>query len=368
MLEPPTERNPAFCPGEIVAPLKTRARLAEYPAVAIAKPRELPSSESGVRPEDEHFHAYSPSHEWWSESYFWDWLDHRGEQAGHCRFSVHPNQKRAWLSLYIVCGGEWIAIDEPRLPLGPFRTKPLRYSGWGLELRCDVEEPLHTGKLRVAGSGRVMHGPRAGAIVPIRIDLAIAGISAPHFLGDGSVLGASSHDLSGYRTNRYQQLVTVRGTVRAGSETGSFEGYGARDHSWGPRSWNMEWETLSLHGPDQHIRASVTRIPNVGRFATGHIYGESWASIVEADFRLEGSGADPSSLAPSSVTIKTDGGALCTGTVQPISAVEVDITHTDVNASRTLCTRSLVRFVPDGPRRRKQRPLLGWLETNRFKE
>ena len=110
----------------------------------------------------------------------------------------------------------------------------------------------------------------------------------------------------------------------------------------------------------------MTRIPNVGRFATGHIFGESLVSVVEVDFRLEGDGDDPSSLAPGSVAISTEDGTLCTGTIEPISAAEVDITHTDVDASRTRCTRTLVRFVPDGPRRTKQRPLLGWLETNRF--
>ncbi len=128
----------------------------------------------------------------------------------------------------------------------------------------------------------------------------------------------------------------------------------------------MEWEILSLHSAHQHIRASVTRIPNVGRFATGHIYGERWVSVVEADFRLEGGGADAPSLASGNVAIKAEDGTLCTGTIQPISAVEVDISHTDVDAARTRCTRTLVRFVPDGPRRRKQQPLLGWLETNRF--
>ena len=344
-------------------------RPAEYTRVAnqrIGKSDQLP--EFGIRPEDELFHLHSPSHEWWSESYFWDWLDDRGEQAGHCRIAVHPNQKRAWLSLYIVQDGQWIAIDEPRLPLEPFSQDPLRYTGWGLELSSEVEESMHSGKLRVAGWGRVMHGPRAGSIVPIRIDLAIAGIRPPHLLGSGTVLSANSPDPGGYETNRYQQLITVRGTVRVGPHAESFEGVGARDHSWGPRSWNMEWETLSLHGPGRHIRASVTRIPNVGRFASGHIYAESLVSVVEVDFRLKGGEANSSMLASGSVAIKTEDGALCTGTLEPISAVEIDISHTDVDAGRTRCTRTLLRFVPDGPKRKKRQPLLGWLETNRFSE
>lgn len=320
----------------------------------------------GVQPGDEVFHAHSPNHAWWSESYFWDWLDDRGERAGHCRIGVHPNQKRAWLSLYTVHDGEWIAIDEPRLPLEPFSQDPLRYSGWGLELCSDVEEPMHSGKLRVAGSGRVMHGPRAGSIVPIRIDLAIAGIRAPHLLGSGTILGTKAQNPAGYETNRYQQFITVRGTVRAGTHVESFEGVGARDHSWGPRSWNLEWETLSLHGPSRHIRASVTRIPNVGRFATGHIYTENLVSVVEVDFRLEEDGANLSLLASGSVAIKTEDGGLCTGRIEPISAVEIDISHTDVDASRSRCVRTLVRFVPDGPKRKQRQPLLGWLETNRF--
>ena len=126
---------------------------------------ELGPGQFGIVPADEGPHPHSPDHEWWNESYFWDWFDARGERAGHCRIGVHPNQDRAWLWFYLYNGAEWVAIEEPRLPMRDFDREKLRYDRWGLRFDYEVTAPLRAGRLCVSGFGRVVSGPRAGMLL-----------------------------------------------------------------------------------------------------------------------------------------------------------------------------------------------------------
>ena len=63
----------------------------------------------------------------------------------------------------------------------------------------------------------------------------------------------------------YEQHMRVTGTIDMGDETLEIEGYGLRDHSWGPRYWQAieryEWLTMNF-GPD--LGAMVTRVQVAG--------------------------------------------------------------------------------------------------------
>ena len=39
----------------------------------------------------------------------------------------------------------------------------------------------------------------------------------------------------------YEQLVTARGSIRVGDQEWQIDGFGLRDHSWGPRYWQAPW-------------------------------------------------------------------------------------------------------------------------------
>jgi len=325
----------------------------------------------GIAPEDELFHVHSSRPEWWNESFSWDWFDERGERAGHCRFATFPNQDRAWVCLYLYDGAgdgapEWIALDEPRLPLANVDRDELTFRSAGFELRYQPFDPLRTGSLGFSGRGRALSGPRAGALIDLDLDLEIAGIDAPHSRGVGNVASAES---AGVSTNRFVQSTDVHGTIRAGSDPVEFVGFGDRDHAWGPRSWNMEWEFVSLRGPGRRLQAAVRKIPNVGRFATGFVLGDEFTSVSEADFRVEFERGPQSVPTRASLAIKTEDSKLITGHLEPISGVEIDLSHTDSPRERTRFHRTLVRFVEDGVKpRRKRPPTIGWFETNRYLE
>jgi hypothetical protein len=313
----------------------------------------------GIVPEDEQIHPHSPDHEWWNESYFWDWFDARGEWAGHCRFGLHPNQGRAWLWLYLTDGSDWVAIEEPRLPLAEVPLPRLRYAGWGLDFAYEVRDPLRAGRLRCGGFGRVVSGPRAGMILPVGADLEVRAIGPPHAR---SASEASSHRAEGYATNRFEQPTAVRGTLHLGDARRDFQGRGQRDHSWGPRPWNMEWEFLVLNDSRFRLQCAVVRIPGVPRIATGYLDRDGAASIEAADFRLRYDDGCVTRPVRGEVAVKTEDGRTLSGSFEPITAAEIDITHCFEPPTRSVYRRALVRFRADDG----SDPVLGWLESNRF--
>src|SRR5512139_122367 len=118
----------------------------------------------GIRFEDEGLHPFDPKEEWWNESWFWDWFDDAGELAGHCRIGLHPVQKRAWAWLFLYHRGQWVALEETRLPLGDIQLPRVAYDKWGLSFAYDAIQPLRSGRFRFSGFGRVISGPRTGVI------------------------------------------------------------------------------------------------------------------------------------------------------------------------------------------------------------
>jgi hypothetical protein len=56
---------------------------------------------------------------------------------------------------------------------------------------------------------------------------------------DGSPITEDAEQ--GFARGHYEQHVGARGVVRVGDEEWAVEGFGLRDHSWGPRFWQSPW-------------------------------------------------------------------------------------------------------------------------------
>ena len=62
-----------------------------------------------------------------------------------------------------------------------------------------------------------------------------------------------------FAKGHYEQLVAGKGSIRVGDEEFAIDGYGLRDHSWGPRYWQAPWYYRWLTaniGPDFGFMAS----------------------------------------------------------------------------------------------------------------
>lgn len=325
--------------------------------------RELTDSELthfGIRFEDEGLHPFDPKEEWWNESWFWDWFDDTGTLAGHCRIGLHPAQQRAWAWLFLYHRGEWIAVEETRLPLGDVQLPRVAYDKWGLRFAYDAISPLRSGRLRFSGFGRVVAGPRAGVILPTGVELEIRSIGPPHTTGRGNVAG---HMSDVFDACRFEQPITAQGTLRIDDATHSFRGRGERDHSWGPRNWNIEWTFLVANGATMRLQCAEVTIPNVTRLGVGYLQRDTTVSLsnVSLDFECH----DDNVLRPfgGRFAVTAEDGSTFAARVEVISAAEIDIAHTFVPPRPSIYRRALIRVHPEDG----SAPLLGWAELNYFR-
>jgi hypothetical protein len=322
----------------------------------------------GVGFDDEGPHRFDPAVEWWNESWFWDWFDADGRIAGHCRVGLHPNQQRAWIWFYHFADGEWIALEETRLPItdlcrleagaSPSGRAVFAYQRWGLAFSWESEAPLRSGRLRVSGFGRVLSGPRTGLILPVGADLEVEAIGAAHSMGRARAPG---HESAQFPASRFEQPIALRGALRVDGHERHFEGRGERDHSWGPRHWNLEWTFLVLNGEDLRLQCAEARIPNVPPIRGGYLARATTVAITDARFAFAYRDEDLARPMAGVCTVSAADGTQLRFDIEPLSAAEIDITHTFVPPERSVYRRALVRGRrADGP------PLLGWVESNRF--
>ncbi len=315
----------------------------------------------GITPADEAPHPYSPDYEWWNESVFYDWYDRNGDNAGHCRIGWHPNQQRLWMWLFLWNGAEWVAIEEPRLPFAALHLPEIAYDdGWGLAFSYAVHEPLRRGRFAARGFGRVLCGPRAGMILPVAVELEVETVGAAHSLGQQNLAG---HSAEGYSVSRFEQPIAARGSYTIAGETRALDVRGERDHSWGPRWWNIEWNFLVANGDDYRVQATRVRVGEDSEIATGYLHRAKTHAATDVRFDLTFDDANVTRPVSGRFAIDAEDGVQLAGRIEPITATEIDITHTFVPPRRSVYRRSLIRVIPDDAA-----PAIGWLESNRFVE
>jgi hypothetical protein len=331
--------------------------------------REFDVTTFGMVPADEFPHPFSDDHNEWNESYFFDWYDATGTNAGHCRVGWHPVQKRVLFWLYLYNGSEWLVIEEYRLPFsalqlgsedGSGATKnAFAYEGWGLEFKYQPEQPLRSGRLNVSGFARVLCGVRQGMIKPVELELDITAVGPPYSRGGGSVNG---HSAANFSTDRYEQPTQSQGRMVIDGDTTELIVRGERDHSWGPRPWDMGWQFFVINNEHFSLLATQVEIPEWPLITMGyyHGHGEEMEPLSKTEFWLDFNSANPTQAVSGTFSLLCESGREIKGTIETISGTEIDITHTFSTPHRSEYRRSLIRcHFEDGTES------IGWLECNR---
>ncbi|MHB8670351.1 MAG: DUF7064 domain-containing protein [Acidimicrobiales bacterium] len=181
---------------------------------------EVPASDERRHP------AVAEPH--WSESWYFDFATADGALGGYVRLGLVPGTGRAWYWAHLVREGlALVAVRDHDVALPP--------EGGGLEVRAEglwaelvCETPLEHWSLGLEAFGVELEDPaeayrgERGMRVPFGLDLEWEGLCRPYpYPG----------------VTRYEQPCTVHGTVLVGDERIEFDGFGERDHSWGPRDW-----------------------------------------------------------------------------------------------------------------------------------
>lgn len=323
-------------------------------------------SQFGIVAEDEFPHPFSPDHPDWNESYFFDWYNEDASFAGHCRIGWHPVQERVLFWLYVYHDQEWLMIEEYRLPVTALALesegRAFSYDGWGLEFSYTPQVALLSGTLNVSGFARVIHGKRLGMVLPVNLSLQVDAVAPPHSRGAGEV---ESHSAQGYSTNRYEQPLEAQCAVAIDGVESTFDVRGERDHSWGPRPWDMEWSFVVINNPEFSLQATVVKIPEWPEIKMGYFKSSSgdMINLTDVDFQLEYDALAPARAVQGRITLTGENGAVIEADVSAVTGTEIDITHTFGSPKRTEYRRSLVNCQFHGDHEGVVSP--GWFECNR---
>ncbi|GAB3385425.1 DUF7064 domain-containing protein [Amycolatopsis echigonensis] len=197
-----------------------------------------------MRPEDDYTHPVGPEVNF-NESMYFHVHDPGAGLGGFVRLANRPNEGRGEMTicLYLPDGKVAFAFQRPEV------LSNERFDAAGL--RFVVREPFQHIDITFDGEVFVLDDPsqladpgaafRGSRELRCALELAITGVAPvfDHTFETGEESFAPHH---------YEQLLSARGRVRIGARSTEVVGYGLRDHSWGPRSWQAPWFYRWLHG------------------------------------------------------------------------------------------------------------------------
>ena len=246
-------------------------------------------------PEDDYTHALGPEPTF-NESMYFNFFDTRQLLGGWLRLGNRANEGRAEMSVCLYLPDGRVLFDFQR----PAIAGNDAFDAGGL--RFQVEEPSQRLRTAYTGSPLEPREPRQMADPgrafssnprrPVRFDLQ-HGAVGPMYGSAGSSAPQSRDADEQFARAHYEQHMRVSGTLQIDGEPLPIEGYGLRDHSWGPRSWQAihryEWLTLNF-GPDLGAMVSIIERDSEGRQRSAGgvlVRGMELERLVEAEIEAE---------------------------------------------------------------------------------
>jgi hypothetical protein len=215
-------------------------------------------------PEDDYMHPLGPEPNF-NESMYFNFFDRERKVGGFVRIGNRANEGRAEMTVtvYLPDGRVLFTFKRPQIE----NNDAFDCGG----LRFEVIEPTQTlrtvyeGNVLELADPRQMSDPRkAFAESPKRrlsLDLQHDAVG-PMYGGTADRQETERSAEQQFAKAHYEQHMAVGGTLRVDDEEIAIDGFGLRDHSWGPRYWqaihSYEWLTLNF-GPDFGAMVSVIR-------------------------------------------------------------------------------------------------------------
>jgi hypothetical protein len=254
-----------------------------------------------LEPHDEYMHELETASNF-NESMYFNVYDPREKVGGFLRLGNRANEGYAELTtcLYLPDGRVAFMFSRPEIDNND------AFDAGGT--RFDVVTPFE--KLRTTYDGKValltdpleMADPRKAftenPFVDAHVELTHTAVS-PMYGGepvndDGSAL--SDDHSGGFARGHYEQHMAVSGTIRVGDEEWNVDGFGLRDHSWGPRFWQAPWwyRWLTMNfGPDFGFVVSIIASRDGGRRYGGMVLRDGeYEHIRNATIETEWTGTD----------------------------------------------------------------------------
>jgi hypothetical protein len=168
----------------------------------------------------------------WNESYYFFWADRASDLAGFCRIGVRSNSGYVESLNGVFLGGSRVCFAHQQRPIDDGGTG--LYAGG---LRFDCIEPMNRWQLRFNGevedleNGAILEIPSKERQDPwmikrlLDMNLTFDVASPPHAF---DIHGGQRH---------FEHFGAVHGTIQIDGIDAQISGFGIRDKSWGPRTW-----------------------------------------------------------------------------------------------------------------------------------
>ncbi|MGH9030681.1 MAG: DUF7064 domain-containing protein [Acidimicrobiia bacterium] len=254
-----------------------------------------------LEPVDEYMHALEAATNF-NESMYFNVFDPSERVGGFLRLGNRANEGYAEMTtcIYLPDGRVAFMFSRPEI------SDNDAFDSGGM--RFEVIEPF--AELRVSYEGKValldeplqMANPRKAFTenpwVDAEVALAYRGVS-PMWGGepvndDGSPITENAEE--GFARGHYEQHIGGRGVIRVGDEEWAVDGYGLRDHSWGPRFWQSpwwyRWLTMNFGEDAGFVISIVTARDGSQRIGGVALEGGQYRNIDGATVETEWEGAD----------------------------------------------------------------------------
>jgi hypothetical protein len=221
----------------------------------------------------------------YNESAYYNFYDPAQRLGGFVRLGNRPNEGYAemTLCLYLPDGTVAFMFGRPRIP------DNARFDAGGM--RFDVRTPMREHAIHYEGTacrmGRPLDllDPRAAFSqnphVPAGVELTYTALSPAHGgelreERDGAWVSVRAEKPGQeFARGHLEQHGRATGHVMVGERRWTIDGYGLRDRSWGPRSWqapsSYRWLTMNF-GPDAGIAAALTVQRDGTQVQGGYVY------------------------------------------------------------------------------------------------
>ena len=206
-----------------------------------------------LEPHDEYMHDLGPEPNF-NESMYFNLYDPAQGVGGWFRCGNRANEGYAEMTVCLYLPGGRVAFMYKRAEIANNDA----FDAGGI--RFDVVEPFtrldvsYSGKVVVLDDPLQMANPKKAftdnPYAECEVRITFSGVSAM-FGGEPD----TPHEKPGeeFAKGHYEQLMAGKGSIRVGDEEWAVDGFGLRDHSWGPRFWQAPWYYRWLtanFGPD----------------------------------------------------------------------------------------------------------------------
>ncbi len=209
----------------------------------------------GVRlePHDEYMHELGPERNF-NESMYFNLYDPAQGVGGWFRCGNRANEGYAEMTVCLYLPGGRVGFMFKRSEIADndaFDAGGIRFDVLAPFERLDV---TYTGKVVVLDDPLQMADPKKAftenPYAECEVRIVYSGVS-DMFGGEPD----EPHEKPGeeFAKGHYEQLIAGKGSIRVGDEEWEVDGFGLRDHSWGPRYWQAPWYYRWLtanFGPD----------------------------------------------------------------------------------------------------------------------